>query len=139
VGIIDVHRTSNSSTVIEEAIGAPRSAIGEGTKGYAHGNTGGAKPKEIDASGASTGVSATRADAPRVVTIAATTYGAVTATRLYSPIGGSSTQLYATTPLPTTTSVAFSSVPEFQAAQLPGNIHQVAAINAYGRTIIYFI
>ncbi|WP_256011398.1 hypothetical protein [Desertivirga xinjiangensis] len=138
-GIIDAAGTVTSNTVIEEAIGAPRSAVVEGTRLYANGNSGGVKYKEIGAAGASQRVSDGQ-NAPRVLTIANTIYNGIEAIRLYAPIGGTqqTASLPAVSPLPTS-QVVFSTTPSFPGAALPFNVHQAIALKAYGRTILYIL
>ena len=136
-GIIDAAGTVTSNTVIEEAIGAPRSAVVEETRLYANGNSGGVKYKEIGAAGVSQRVS-TGQNSPRVLTIASTIYNGTEAIRLYAPIGGTETSLAAISPLPTS-QVSFSTTPSFPGAALPFNVHQAIALKAYGRTLLYII
>ncbi len=128
----------NANTLIVDDIGAPRSAVAEGTAVYYNGYQNGVWYKTLGTTNAGVRVSAGQA-APRVLSIGETIFGTSDGLRLFAPIGGSSQAVLANAfPLPTT-SVNFATTPNFPSTARPFNVHQAIAIKAYGRTIVYLI
>ncbi|WP_113661753.1 T9SS type B sorting domain-containing protein [Pedobacter nanyangensis] len=130
--------TINANTLVVDDIGAPRSAVAEGTAVYYNGYQNGVWYKTLGTTNAGVRVSTGQA-APRVLSIAETIFGANDGLRLFAPIGGSSQPVLANaSPLPTT-SVNFATTPNFPSTARPFNVHHAVAIKAYGRTIVYLI
>ncbi|WP_113638908.1 gliding motility-associated C-terminal domain-containing protein [Nubsella zeaxanthinifaciens] len=128
----------NANTLVTDDIGAPRSAVVEGTSVYYNGYQNGVFYKILGTLTAGTRVSAGQA-APRVLSIAETVYNGVESVRIFAPIGGSSQPVLASaSPLPTS-SVTFATTPNFPSTARPFNVHQAIAFRAYGRTIVYLI
>lgn len=137
IGTINVAGAFSSNTLVIDAIGAPRSAVVEGTAVYYNGFQNGVTYKTLGTTTAGTRVSSGQA-APRVLSIAETFIGTNEGLRIFAPIGGTTTQLASASPLPTT-SVNFSTAPNFPGAALPFNVHHAIAIKAFGRTIVYVL
>ena len=130
--------TVNANTLIVDDIGAPRSAVAEGTAVYYNGYQNGVWYKTLGTTNEGVRVSAGQA-APRVLSIGETIFGTSDGLRIFAPIGGSSQPVLANvSPLPTT-SVNFATTPNFPSTARPFNVHQAIAIKAYGRTIVYLI
>ena len=134
VGTISPSGSSSAATLVVDAIGAPRSAVVDGTSVYFNGYQNGVRYKTMGSNAASIRVSNDQ-NAPRVLTIAETVLGATTATKLFAP---NATPNLGSANLPTT-QVAFSNAPNFPGSAKPVSIHQVIAISAYGRTLLYVL
>lgn len=127
-----------ANTGVVDNIGAPRSAVVEGNAVYFNGYQNGVRYKTLGNDDPSVRVSASQA-APRILTLAETIYGTNEGLRLFAPVGGTGQQVLASTsPLPTT-SVSFTTSPNFPGSAKPFNVHQAIAFKAYGRTILYII
>ncbi|MDQ8005341.1 MAG: hypothetical protein REI64_11110 [Pedobacter sp.] len=127
-----------ANTLVVDAIGAPRSAVVEGTNVYFNGYDGGVRYKALGTTDASIRVS-TGQDAPRVLTIAETIYGTNESVRIFAPIGGANQATLANVELPTSP-VGFGTTPNMPGTtNRPYNIHQAMAFKAYGRTYLYII
>lgn len=137
IGTLNPAGTFSSNTLVIDGIGAPRSAVVEGNAVYYNGYQNGVMYKTLGTATAGTRVSSGQA-APRVLSIAETILGNNEGLRIFAPIGGTTTQLANASPLPTT-SVNFSTAPNFPGAAMPFNVHHAVAIKAYGRTIVYVL
>jgi hypothetical protein len=134
--------SANTLVASADAIGAPRSAVVEGTAVYFNGFQNGVRYKALGTTTASTRVSNDQ-NAPRVLTIAQTVYNAVVTTKIFAPIGSTSIP-QANLP---TSSVAFSvdknstpAIPSIPGSTPLLNTHQVLAFrSAGGRTLIYVL
>lgn len=129
---------ANTLVASSDAIGAPRSAVVEGTNVYFNGYQNGVRYKSLGTATGSTRVS-NEQNAPRILTIAETSYGTgpTVSTKIFAP--------NALTSIPSadlpTSSVAFSTSPP----AIPGgtplvNAHQVLVFKSTtGRTLIYVL
>lgn len=129
--------TANTKIAAIDNIGSPRSAVVEGAAVYFNGYQNGIRYKALGNDDASIRVSSGQ-DAPRVLTIAETAYGATPtiATKIFAPIG-STTIPSANLP---TSSVSFTALPNIPGGASLVNAHQVLAFkSASGRTLIYVL
>ncbi|MFN0292357.1 T9SS type A sorting domain-containing protein [Pedobacter helvus] len=137
IGTLNAAGNWSANTLVIDAIGAPRSAVVEGTSVYFNGYQNGVRYKTLGTATASTRVS-TDQNAPRVLTIAATSFGAgpTVADKIFAPIGGNT---LASTNLPLTTQTSFTTPLGFPSGTLR-NLHQAIVFkSASGRTFLYLI
>lgn len=144
IGTINATGNVNTETLVVDAIGAPRSAVVEGTSVYFNGYDGGVRYKSLGTATASTRVS-TGQNSPRVLTITDLVYnnGATTSQRIFSPIGSSDNAANAT-PLPTaSTNFGTVNYPGGSTGVKPQHAHQMVFINAgtgiNRRTLLYLL
>lgn len=141
IGTINAAGDVSTNTLVVDDIGAPRSAVVEGTAVYFNGYNGGVRYKTLGTGAASTRVS-TGQNSPRVLTITELVYnnGATNSIRIFSPIGSADNAANAT-PLPTA-STTFGFV-NYPGGAKPKNAHQMVFINAgtgtSRRTLLYLL
>jgi hypothetical protein len=144
IGTLNAAGTWTANTIVPAAdgIGAPRSAVVEGTSVYFNGYQNGVRYKTLGTNTASARVSQEQ-NAPRVLTIGQTIYGTTTANKIFAPTGTSSIP-QANLP---TTQVIFSIdknstpiVPSIPGSAPLKSAHQVIAFKtASDRTLIYVL
>ena len=141
VATINAAGAVNAKTLVVDAIGAPRSAVVEGTSVYFNGFDGGVRYKTLETDVASTRVS-TGQNSPRVLTITDFVYsnGATSNVRIFAPIG-SADNAATKTPLPTA-STAFTFI-NYPGSAKPVSAHQMVCITAGTgtdrRTLLYLL
>jgi hypothetical protein len=129
--------SANTLVAAADAIGTPRSAVVEGTAVYFNGFQNGVRYKLLGTNTSSTRVS-DQQNAPRVLTIAQTSYGAgpTVATKIFAPIGSTSVP---SINLPTTLST-FTAVPNIPGGAPLVNAHQALVFkSSSGRTLMYVL
>ncbi|MDQ8005339.1 MAG: gliding motility-associated C-terminal domain-containing protein [Pedobacter sp.] len=139
IATINANGDVNTTTLVasEDAIGAPRSAVVEGNAVYFNGHSNGARYKLLGTTTASTRVSSSPINSPRVLTIADTYFSASNnGTKIFAP--------YASTNVPNaalpTTSVTFPTSPNIPGSAPLVSAHQVLAFrSATNRTLIYVL
>ena len=132
IGTLNAAGSWTANTLVVDAIGAPRSAVVEGTAVYFHGNTLGVRYKAINTNTVSERVSASQ-PAPRVLTIAETVLGGnPSVVNIYAPDNNNN---FPASPLVTTSS-NFNSL--IFSGGGPLNAHQVIVLKSPGgRTMLY--
>jgi hypothetical protein len=142
IGTLDAAGTWTANTLVIDAIGAPRSAVVQGSAVYFNGNDLGVRYKALGTTTASVRVS-DQQNAPRVLTIAETVYNGVSATKIFAPIASTSLPQ---ANLPTVSTVfsldknSSPAVPSIPSGTPLVNAHQVLAFKtAGGRTIVYVL
>jgi hypothetical protein len=137
IGTVNAAGNWSANTLVIDDIGTPRSAVVEGTAVYFNGYQNGVRFKTLGTTNASTRVSASQ-NAPRVLTIAETSYGSgpTVAVKIFAPIASTSIP---SANLPVT-SVSFSNSPNIPGGAPLVSAHQVLAFkSASGRTLIYVL
>jgi len=130
----------NTTTLVASTdnIGTPRSAVIEGTAVYFNGYQNGVRYKTLGTNTASTRVS-TDQNAPRVLTIAETSYGSgpTLVTKIFAPNASTSIP---SRDLPLTTQQTFSTAPNIPGGAPLLSAHQVLVFKSVtGRTLIYVL
>ena len=145
IGTVNAAGTWVANTLVpstDESIGAPRSAVVEGSAVYFNGYQNGVRYKALGNDNISTRVSAQQ-NAPRVLTIAETIYNSVTSTKVFAPIASTSLPQANLPTSSTTFSVDKNSSPAVPS--IPGgtplvSAHQVLAFRSTtGRTLVYVL
>ncbi|WP_461787637.1 T9SS type A sorting domain-containing protein [Pedobacter sp.] len=142
IGTLDATGTWTANTLVVDAIGAPRSAVVQGSSVYFNGNDLGVRYKALGTTTASVRVS-DQQNAPRVLTIAETIYNGLSATKIFAPIASTSLPQ---ANLPTVSTVfsldknSSPAVPSIPSGNPLVSAHQVLAFKTVGgRTIIYVL
>lgn len=137
IGTLNTAGIWSANTLVIDAIGAPRSAVVEGTAVYFNGYQNGVRYKTLGTATASTRVS-TDQNAPRVLTIAATSFGTgpTVADKIFAPIGSNT---LASTNLPLTTQTSFGTPLGFPSGTLKNGHQAIVFKSASGRTFLYII
>ncbi|MGE6220439.1 hypothetical protein ACQKCH_11485 [Nubsella zeaxanthinifaciens] len=142
IGTLDATGTWTANTLVVDAIGAPRSAVVNGSAVYFNGNDLGVRYQTLGTSTASVRVS-NQQNAPRVLTIAETIYNGVSATKIFAPIASTSLPQANLPTVSTLFSVDKNSspaVPSIPGATPLVSAHQVLAFRTDGgRTIVYVL
>ncbi|MFD1630003.1 hypothetical protein [Pseudopedobacter beijingensis] len=136
VATINAAGAVGANTLVVDAIGAPRSAVVEGTSVYFNGYDGGVRYKTVGTTDASVRVSSAQ-NAPRVLTIAETVLNGVTLAKIFAPDNQNNIPFADLI----TTSTSFKTN-DFGGTTAPSNAHQVAVVKSPGspaRTLLYVI
>lgn len=139
IGTLNAAGTWSSNTLVASSdnIGAPRSVVVEGSAVYFSGFQNGVRYKTLGTATGSTRVS-TDQNAPRVLTIAATSLGATptVADKIFAPIGANT---LASTNLPLSSQTAFGTPLSFPSNTLRNGHQAIVFKSASGRTFLYII